>query len=471
VILLNSGGPANVITARLFEPINQRSPYLALSHCWGTHQNCITTQDNLPSRKADIPWVAIPQTFREVMQLAVKLGFRYIWIDSLCIVQDDAEDWEIQSSLMSEIYQHAVLTLAATSSTGDNVGCYTRNKHQIPDLEITLPDDIGACNIAVRKPLNHFDTQNAKGLLDRFPLLTRGWAFQERLLSSRVLHICESELVWECREKTSCECGGLAQDKSPGGTYHHAVKMNEEEKRQHSIAQQEMNALIEATQRAQIEAARLVTESFFEPPPAYDGVVSTTTTESSIPFNTQFRLPTPNEGTNTISDYSNIPVYQDAELVNETDIKDCPDLVFHFHRIVEQYSALKLSRPSDRLAAFSGLCKRVAHLRNNYLAGLWSDSVGYDLLWRVNTINLDTDQRGARSADYRGPTWSWVSVDSSVTYWSDIINFRITYEGFPTHLAGHTQILDRYYGFKANEVRTFSTYLSTMHRLIPHATT
>lgn len=109
------------------------------------------------------------------MQLALKLGFRYIWIDSLCIVQDDAEDWEIQASLMSEIYQDAVLTLAATSSSGDNEGCCTKDAHHIPTLEVTLPEDIGACHIAVRKPLNHFNFQTVDGLLNHFPLLTRGW--------------------------------------------------------------------------------------------------------------------------------------------------------------------------------------------------------------------------------------------------------------------------------------------------------
>jgi hypothetical protein len=403
------------------------------------------------------------------MQLALKLGFRYIWIDSLCIIQDDAEDWEVQSSLMSEIYQDAVLTLAATSSSGDNVGCCTENAHHTPALEVTLPEDIGAINIAVRKPLRHFDLQTGKGLLDHFPLLTRGWAFQERLLSSRVLHICESELVWECREKSSCECGGLAQEKSPGGTYHHAVEANQDEKRRHTMLQQELNERMEATRRAQIENARLVdniAESLSEAPPAYEDVVSPTTTVSSIASDTLIEPLSPNDDILSFSAYSNIPVYQDVELVNEADIKDCPDLVFHFHRIVEQYSALKLTRPSDRLTAFSGLCKRVAHLRNNYLAGLWSDSIGYDLLWRVNTIKLDTEHNGARSPDYRGPTWSWVSVDSPVIYWSDIINFRITYEGFPTHLVNSPMILRNYYGFKAAEVRNPSALLLTIQELI-----
>jgi hypothetical protein len=214
------------------------------------------------------------------MQLALKLGFRYIWIDSLCIIQDDADDWEEQSALMSEIYQNAVLTIAATSSNGDNEGCCTRSVQRTSDIEVTLPDDIGTCHIAVRKPLHHFDTQTADGLLDHFPLLTRGWAFQERLLSPRVLHICESELVWECREASKCECGSLSQERSPGGVYHHAVENNEQEKEQHEIARLELTERIETMRLERTEDAHLIATLTrddhldYEPPPAYEDVVS-----------------------------------------------------------------------------------------------------------------------------------------------------------------------------------------------------
>jgi hypothetical protein len=429
VLLLNDDGNAK-ITARLFEPINQRSSYIALSHCWGKHQNCITTKKNIAKRIAGVPWKQIPQTFREVMQLALKLGFRYIWIDSLCIIQDDAEDWQVQSALMSEIYQNAVMTLAATSSNGDNEGCCTKNAHRTPDIEIALPEDVGTCRIGVRRPLDHFDAQTADGLLDHFPLLTRGWAFQERLLSPRVLHICESELVWECREASKCECGGLSQDKSPGGAYHYAVEHNQEEKEQHEFAHQELTERMETMRLARSEDARLIAaltqddDPDFELPPPYEDIIFPTNMEDSITSDTVYGPRISDDDIFAFAAASNVPVYGDITPVDEDDITDCPQLVFHFHRIVEQYSALKWTRPSDRLVAFSGLCKRVHHLRNNYLAGLWSDSIGYDLLWRVETINLHTEDNGARSSEYRGPTWSWVSVDSPVIYWSDIINFR-----------------------------------------------
>jgi hypothetical protein len=389
------------------------------------------------------------------MQLALKLGFRYIWIDSLCIIQDDAEDWEVQSALMSEIYQNAVLTLAATSSTGDNEGCSPRNVHHASALEITLPDDVGACRIAVRRPLEHFDVQTADGLITHFPLLTRGWAFQERLLSPRVLHICESELVWECREATSCECGGLSQESSPGGAYHHAVEANQEEKLQHELAHQgtaERRAPIRLEQSMSALSVRDLiehTESDFDPPPAYEDVISPSNTDNSTSSSTHHERRNSDEDIFAFAALSNVPTYEEDSIpLTGVIVKDCPDLVFHFHRIVEQYSALRLTRPSDRLVALSGLCKRVHHLRNNYLAGLWSDSIGYDLLWRVETINLITEGRGARSLDYRGPTWSWISVDSPVKYWADIVNFRITNQDLPSY----PTVFRRSSGLKDSEV-------------------
>ncbi|KAH6463713.1 hypothetical protein HBI57_054820 [Parastagonospora nodorum] len=423
VLLLNSDNGEN-ITARLFEPINQRSPYVSLSHCWGKRQNCITTRKNIAKRIAGVPWKQIPQTFREAMQLTIKLGVRYIWIDSLCIVQDDAEDWEVQSALMSEIYQNAVLTIAATSSSGDNEGSSKRIGNRAPDIEVALPEDVGTCRIGVRRPLDHFDVQTAGGLLDHFPLLTRGWAFQERLLSPRVLHICEFELVWECREASRCECGGVSQEKSPGGAYHHAVRAQEKE--QHKIARLNNAVRMEAMRLARNDdVQRPSDDPETELPPPYEEAISRASTEDSITSAIVYGLKISDDDIFAFDVASNVPFHAAiTPPVNEEDTQDCPELVFHFHRIVEQYSTLKWTKPSDRLVAFSGLCKRVQHLRNNYLAGLWSDSIGYDLIWRVETINLNTADNGARSPEYRGPTWSWVSVDSPISYWTDIINFR-----------------------------------------------
>jgi hypothetical protein len=93
-----------------------------------------------------------------------------------------------------------------------------------------------------------------------------------------------------------------------------------------------------------------------------------------------------------------------------------------FHGTVEQYSSLNLTKPTDRLPALSGIAKGLQHLRSHYFAGLWSDSLCFNLMWRVNIINIDGTS-GGRLPGYHGPSWSWISVTSPVCYWSDIQDF------------------------------------------------
>jgi hypothetical protein len=111
-----------------------------------------------------------------------------------------------------------------------------------------------------------------------------------------------------------------------------------------------------------------------------------------------------------------------SQKVDITSVKECDDYVQKFHRIIEQYSALKLTKSSDRLPALSGLCKPLQPIRGRYAAGLWMDSIHFDLLWRVDTRNLNTPS-SANNDDYRGPSWSWVAVNDPVHYWTDIVNF------------------------------------------------
>jgi hypothetical protein len=402
---------------RLIETNKEHDVYTALSHCWGNEQPCITTSSTLEARKQRISWAEIPKTFRDAIIFTAKLGIQYIWIDSLCIIQDDAIDWEIESSKMADVYQHAALTISATSSPGDTQGCFSEVTTSVDDLEINLPDDVGSCQIAVRKPLKHWNNLIPSLLQKHFPLLSRGWAFQERILSRRVLHFCESELVWECRQTSVCECGGLGEDVSPGGIYYNAIQDSEEEQHEKALAAHE-------------ELDRLMAAEFQEEEglwvPMLHGRVNT-----SITINSEVNHPLPppytddpqsSEGdSDYIATSGRAPTYD--SILSLDDTEDCPDIVRHFHHIVEKYSALRLTKATDRLPALSGLCKRVQHLRGDYLAGLWSDSLCYDLLWRVNTLDLSFANTGA-SPQYRGPSWSWISLQSPITYWDDIVNFK-----------------------------------------------
>ena len=89
----------------LHETTNQIGNYATLSHCWGKTQIITTTTATLESRKKGIGYNQLSKTFQDAVVITHELGLRYIWIDSLCILQDDLSDWETESKNMAESWE------------------------------------------------------------------------------------------------------------------------------------------------------------------------------------------------------------------------------------------------------------------------------------------------------------------------------------------------------------------------------
>jgi hypothetical protein len=176
-------------------------------------------KENLGTHRDGIPWSALSKTFQDAATLTSRLGYRYLWIDSLCIVQDDQDDWEVQASQMSHIFSNAQLTIAASRSSEGSGGCFShrvddplciedgREKRYIREKRIWEPYMLTGMDrdgiqktFAVHAKIPH-------GLSDS-PLLQRAWVLQEQLLSPRILHFSTSELYWECKSHVACECTG-----------------------------------------------------------------------------------------------------------------------------------------------------------------------------------------------------------------------------------------------------------------------
>ena len=105
--------PSLVRTA--FELKAENIQYMALSHCWGTALGAHiprTTRATLIAREAGIRWEELSKTFQDAIKIAQGLGLRYIWIDSLCIVQDDPDDFEIECAQMGMVYSKAYCTIS-----------------------------------------------------------------------------------------------------------------------------------------------------------------------------------------------------------------------------------------------------------------------------------------------------------------------------------------------------------------------
>src|ERR1700733_13859768 len=113
---------------RLEEPEILQEPYVALSHCWGSSNLPKGTKATMKLLKIGIDWNTLTQTFRDAIMLTRKLGFHYIWIDSLCIIQDDENDWRVEASKMAGIYENAVLVVSATASRDSSEGLFRDRK-------------------------------------------------------------------------------------------------------------------------------------------------------------------------------------------------------------------------------------------------------------------------------------------------------------------------------------------------------
>lgn len=197
-------------------PPSSLGEYACLSHCWGDHQPLRTLSNNLELFKENIPWDSFPKTFQDAIVFAKSLDFKYLWIDSLCIIQDNSSDWQREAGNMASVYRNSSLTLSATASPNCDHGLfYKYPEPRIHTLSVANTNGIRQ-EVFVRSRNPHWSDELIDGYKNNplehvqdYPLLHRAWAYQERLLSPRVLHFCKTELVWECMERSACQCGSF----------------------------------------------------------------------------------------------------------------------------------------------------------------------------------------------------------------------------------------------------------------------
>ncbi|KPM46312.1 hypothetical protein AK830_g132 [Neonectria ditissima] len=170
--------------------------YTALSYCWGADPELHfkTTSDVLQAYQQGIDISSLPLTHKEAILTTLYLGIRYLWIDSICIVQDSHHDWEAELAKMGSVYSNAHLTLAATSS-------------DTPGKGLLLPFQ-GAICVKVHGESTIVRMQTHR-TIDKAsePLNTRGWALQEAVLSSRLVCFGEEQWLWKCPNRYATEDG------------------------------------------------------------------------------------------------------------------------------------------------------------------------------------------------------------------------------------------------------------------------
>jgi Heterokaryon incompatibility protein (HET) len=182
--------------------------YAALSYCWGpsSSMRLITTSKTLSARLASLPWKELPPLFHDAFLVTRELGLEYIWIDALCIVQDDEHDWEIEAARMGDTYRNAHITIVAAQSRSTNDSFLRREKSnslvEIPFVSRIYPQISGNYQLSF-SPLGY--VSDFVEDVERSKWNERGWTFQERLLSHRVLFFGKRMMFFECRTHRQAE--------------------------------------------------------------------------------------------------------------------------------------------------------------------------------------------------------------------------------------------------------------------------
>jgi hypothetical protein len=181
--------------------------YAALSHCWGAvgkdAYSCLLNINRL-AFETRIPVERLPKMFQDAITATRGLEIRYLWIDSLCIIQDDDDDWAAESKTMEDVYSLAHVTLAASSAPSSLVGFLERPNRAFAVMPNPSAEDHDADGsrslLYVAEAIDNFQTHIEDAVLN-----TRAWVLQERALSRRTIHFTSTQVYWECGQGVHCE--------------------------------------------------------------------------------------------------------------------------------------------------------------------------------------------------------------------------------------------------------------------------
>ncbi|KAF2654018.1 HET-domain-containing protein, partial [Lophiostoma macrostomum CBS 122681] len=160
--------------------------YVALSYCWGGDQKHKTTRQHMPTRT--IASSELPKTIQDAVHVAWELGQKYLWVDSMCLIQDDEEDKAREMAQMPQIYNSAVVTILAASAERASDGfLHPRPEPQVFQFSMQVGNEKAEV-YGLEADDFGFPT----------PLDRRGWCLQERVLSNRILVFDRRHIRFKC---------------------------------------------------------------------------------------------------------------------------------------------------------------------------------------------------------------------------------------------------------------------------------
>ncbi|KAI0131961.1 heterokaryon incompatibility protein-domain-containing protein [Xylariales sp. AK1849] len=218
-------------TVRLVDSQGLTGRYTTLSHCWGADANdqpfTTTLSSELENRRS-IPWPSLSKTFQDAIHITRSLGLDYIWIDSLCIIQDDREDWKREAGKMADVYSNSHLSIMNPRGSKPSSGCFTdRYLNWKTDFSAPFDEPLKTTGIAngkefeifARRAIQHHQPRSRQNWVEWLPMehmFSRAWIFQEYILAPRLVFFGLSELVFVSKNGQDCECEGFDPARFPG---------------------------------------------------------------------------------------------------------------------------------------------------------------------------------------------------------------------------------------------------------------
>lgn len=394
--------------------------FLALSHCWGGDIPFKLVKDNIDDYFRGVEMSRLPKNMQDAVTITRRLGFAYIWIDSLCIIQDSPEDWAREALTMGSVYTNAACTIASTGSQSSAGGCFhERSTKSLKPCKIgaSSPDALLPRWIYARRD-DVFDFERS---VDRSPLNSRAWVQQERLLSRRILHFGAEMIYWECSRRSASEL-------NPNG---YVYKRYPDDFKDNYVP--DLSSHIST--RADVERAERENSGFswagaeamrLRPPPVdLDPDTEQTAGEAAWQRHRGFWREVRKASDRTWANPSLQPDFSGFRGAFERlsrgrvggDAVGAASFSHMWYEIVESFTRCSLTFTKDKLIALHGLVGEIERASGyTYLSGLWGEHLVTDLLWfaaegpGVRLLDSGATQLPAK----RAPTWSWASINGVV---------------------------------------------------------
>lgn len=352
--------------------------YIALSHCWGGNSHAQTTITTLPVYVSKIDLNILPKTFADAIRIARQLGIRYLWIDSLCIIQDSPNDWESEASQMGTYYKNALVTISAAHGSNSDAGLFVKRDSLSTQpclVNIKYSNDWRQAYVYARDTSFQLSRSSLGELKKPLPLYSRSWVLQEQLLSLRTLTYGKFGISWRCQTMRFDERAPLAM------------------KTDDFIKDKSDNVVTFRGDPREIETTMAeLQRNWIFPRRSLD----------VIPGGAKgFQIFHKNEHCSPTSDH----FMQD------------------WGRLVQNYTSRGMTHQTDKLIAISGIASIISSSKSlEYTAGIWNGShemFVQGLLWSAS-------KRGPRLLDV-APSWSWASIECEVNWPGHLgVGFRQT---------------------------------------------